>query len=86
MSVGRTGYSRMAALMKLRSYDDVRRHTAYLQTVADWREGFEKRAQLAQERLEAGTLTHEEQDQLLEEGAAILKLMHGLMGSERRAA
>jgi hypothetical protein len=76
----------MGAQMKLRSYDDVRRHSAYLQTVADWREGFERRAQLAQDRLEAGTLTYEEQDQLLEEGAALLQLMHRLMGSERRAA
>jgi hypothetical protein len=72
--------------MKLRSYDDVHRLTAYLQTIADWREGFERRAQLAQERLEAGTLSEEEQDELLEEGVAILKLMHRLMGSERRAA
>jgi len=40
--------------MKLRSYDDVRRLTSYLQTVTDWREGFERRAQLAEERLEAG--------------------------------
>jgi hypothetical protein len=72
--------------MKLRSYDDVHRHTAYLQTVADWREGFGRRAELAQKRLEAGTLTDNEQDQLLEEGAALLHLMHRLMGSERRAA
>jgi hypothetical protein len=72
--------------MRLRSYDDVRRNTAYLQTVADWREGFERRAQLAQERLEAGTLSEEEQDRLLEEGAALLQLMHRLLGSERRAA
>jgi hypothetical protein len=72
--------------MKLRSYDDVRRLTAYLQTAADWRDGFERRVELAQEHLEAGTLTDEEQDQLLEEGAALLKLMHRLMGSERRAA
>ena len=72
--------------MKLRSYDDVRRLTSYLQTVTDWREGFERRAQLAQERLEAGTLSEEEQDQLLEEGAALLQLMHRLLGSERRAA
>jgi hypothetical protein len=72
--------------MRLRSDDDVRRLTAYLQTVADWREGFERRVQLAHERLEAGTLTEDEQDRLLEEGAALLKLMHRLMGSERRAA
>ena len=72
--------------MKLRSYDDMRRLTAYLQTVADWRDGFEKRVQLAQERLEAGTLTGEDQDQLLEEGAAILHLMHRLMKTERQAA
>jgi hypothetical protein len=65
--------------MKLRSYEDVRRHTAYLETVADWREGFEMRAQLAQERLEAGTLSSEELDQILEEGAAVLQLMHRLM-------
>jgi hypothetical protein len=71
--------------MRLHSYDDVRRNTAYLQTVADWKEGFERRVQLAQERLEAGTLSEEEQDQLLEEGAALLQLMHGLLGSERRA-
>jgi hypothetical protein len=72
--------------MRLRSYDDLRRLTAYLRTVADWREGFEKRVEVAQERLEAGTFTDDEQDQLLEEGAAILHLMHRLMGSERRAA
>jgi hypothetical protein len=72
--------------MRLRSYDDVRRLTSYLQTVADWREGLERRIELAQERIDAGTLTEEEQDQLLEEGAALLKLMHRLMGSERRAA
>jgi RNA polymerase sigma factor (sigma-70 family) len=40
----------------------------------------------AQERLEAGTLTDEEQDQLLEEGTALLQLMHRLLGSERQAA
>jgi hypothetical protein len=72
--------------MKLRSHNDVNRLTAYLQTVADWKDGFERRAQLAQERLEAGTLNEEEQDQLLEEGAAILQLMHRLLRSERRAA
>jgi hypothetical protein len=72
--------------MRIRCYDDVRRHTAYLQTVADWRDGFERRAQLAQERLDAGTLTDEEQDQLLEEGAALLQLMHRLLRSERQAA
>jgi hypothetical protein len=72
--------------MRLRSYEDVRRHASYLQTVADWREGFERRVQLAQERLEAGTLSDEEQDQLLEEGAALLQLMRRLLGSERQAA
>ena len=72
--------------MRLRSYEDVRRHTYYLQTVADWREGFERRVQLAQERLEAGTVSDEEQDQLLEEGAALLQLMRRLLGSERQAA
>jgi hypothetical protein len=72
--------------MRLRSYDDVRRLTAYLQTVADWRDGLERRVELAQKRLEVGTLTDEEQDQLLEEGAALLKLMRHLMGSERRVA
>ena len=72
--------------MRLRSYDDVRRLTAYLQTVADWREGFERRVQLAHERLEAGTLIEDEADRLLEEGAALLQLIHRLMGSERRAA
>jgi hypothetical protein len=72
--------------MKLRSYEDVHRLTAYLQTVADWRDGFERRAQLAQERIEKGTLSEEEQDQLLEEGAALLQLMRRLLGPERRAA
>jgi hypothetical protein len=72
--------------MRLRSYDDVRRLTSYLQTVADWRDGFQRRAEIAQELIEVSTLSEEEQDQLLEEGAAILKLMHRLMGSERRAA
>jgi len=43
--------------MRIRSYDDVNRLTSYLQTVTDWREGFERRAKLAQQRLEAGTLT-----------------------------
>jgi hypothetical protein len=72
--------------MKLRSYDDVRRLTSYLQTVADWKEGFERRVEQAQERLETGTLSEEDQDQLLEEGVAILHLMHRLLKSERRAA
>ena len=76
----------MGAQMRLRSCDDVRQLTAYLQTVADWREGFERRVKLAQERLEAGTLSDEEQDQLLEEGAALLQLMRRLLGSERQAA
>jgi hypothetical protein len=72
--------------MKLHSYNDVRKLTAYLQTVADWREGFERRAKLAQEHFEAGTLSEEEHDQLLEEGAGLLHLMRRLLGSERRAA
>jgi hypothetical protein len=72
--------------MKIRSYDDVRRLIAYLQTVADWKDSLQKRIELTQERLEAGTLTAEEQDQLLEEGAALLNLTHRLIKSERRAA
>jgi hypothetical protein len=72
--------------MKLRSYDDVRRLTAYLQTVADWREGYQKRADAAQRKLETDGLNPEEHDQLMEEGAALLLLMHRLSGKERRAA
>ena len=72
--------------MKLRSYDDVRKLTAYLQTVADWREGFERRVQLAQEHFEARTLNEAEHDQLLEEGTGLLQLMRRLLGSERRVA
>ena len=74
--------------MKLRSYDDVRRLAAYLQTIADWKEGFERRAHSAQLRLEAGKLDHKEQDQLLEEGRALRLLMQRIIGtaSERLAA
>ena len=73
--------------MRLRSYDDVRRLTAYLQTVADWAEGFERRANEAQHRLETIGLNAEEHDQLLEEGRALNVLMLRLLrSSERRAA
>jgi hypothetical protein len=67
----------MGPAMKIRSYDDVRRLTAYLQTVADWKDGIERRM--------AACATAEEQDQLLEEGVALLKLM-GRLGAKRRAA
>jgi hypothetical protein len=63
--------------MRVRSYDDLRRLTAYLQTVADWKDGIERRM--------ASVQTYEEQDALLEEGAALLKLLSKL-GAERRAA
>jgi hypothetical protein len=72
--------------MKLRSYDDVRRFTAYLQTVADWREGYQKRADAAQRRLETVGLDPEEHDELMAEGAALLHLINRLSGKERRAA
>jgi hypothetical protein len=72
--------------MKLRSYDDVRRLTAYLQTVADWREDFRKRAEAAQQKLETVGLDPEEHDELIAEGAALLHLIHRLRGKERRAA
>jgi hypothetical protein len=72
--------------MKLRSHDDLRRLTAYLQTVADWRDGYQKRADAAQLKLETIGLDPEEHDQLLEEGAALLHLIHRLCGKERRAA
>lgn len=72
--------------MRLRSYDEVRRLTAYLQTVADWKGGFERRAKRAQLRWEAGTLYANEHDQLIEEGGALLLLMRRLLMSERRGA
>jgi hypothetical protein len=73
--------------MKIKSYDDVRRLTAYLQTVADWKEGFERRAAVAQLRLEGGELSAVECDELLEEGRALHQLMRRLLRSaERRAA
>jgi hypothetical protein len=73
--------------MKLHSYDDVRRLTAYLQTVADWAEGSERRAIEAQRRLETVGLDTEEHDQLIEEGRALALLMQRLLrSSERRAA
>jgi hypothetical protein len=72
--------------MKLRSWNDVQRLTAYLQTVADWADGFERRANEAQRRLEKVGLNAEEHDQLIEEGRAVAVLMRRLLGSERRAA
>jgi hypothetical protein len=73
--------------MKLRSYEDVRRLTAYLQTVADWADGFERRATAAQRRLETVGLDAEEHGQLIQEGRAIALLMQRLLwSSERRAA
>ena len=73
--------------MKLRSYGDVRRLTSYLQTVADWAEGFERRATVAQHRLETVGIDAEEHDQLLEEGRALGLLMQRLLrSSERRRA
>ena len=71
--------------MKLRSYDDVQRLNAYLQTIADWREGYEKRARRAQQRLETGTIDWAEHDALIEEGRAIILLM-GRLFRERRVA
>lgn len=56
--------------MKIRSYDELRRLTAYLQTIADWKEGFERRAQRAQLQAETAGLDAEEQDRLLDEGRA----------------
>jgi hypothetical protein len=73
--------------MILRSYDDVRRLTAYLQTVSDWAAGFERRAVEAQRRLETVGLDADEHDQLIEEGMALAVLMRRLLrSSERRAA
>jgi hypothetical protein len=73
--------------MILRSYEDVRRLTAYLQTVADWAEGFERRATEAQRQLETVGLDTEEHDRLVEEGRALSVLMLRLLrSSERRAA
>jgi hypothetical protein len=73
--------------MKLRSYDDVRRLTAYLQTVADWAEGFERRARDAQDRLETVGLDPQEHDELMDEGRALGQLMRRLLlRKERRAA
>jgi hypothetical protein len=75
--------------MKLRSYEDLRRFTAYLQTVADWQEGFERRAKTAQQQFETVGLDPEEQEQLLEGGRALQLLMRRLIesyASERRAA
>jgi hypothetical protein len=75
--------------MTLRSWNDVRQLTAYLQTVADWKQGFERRAKEAQRRLETIGLDADEHDQLLEEGKALQLLIDRLLGahaSERRAA
>jgi hypothetical protein len=73
--------------MKLQSWNDVRRFTSYLQTVADWADGFERRASEAQHRLETVGLDAEEHDRLLEEGRALALLMQRLLRfSERRAA
>jgi hypothetical protein len=73
--------------MKLRSYEDVRRLTSYLQTVADWADGFERRASEAQRRLETVGLDAEEHNRLLDEGRALALLMQRLLrSSERRAA
>jgi hypothetical protein len=75
--------------MKLQSWNDVRRLTAYLQTVADWKQGFERRAAKAQHSLETIGLDADEHDQLLEEGRALQLLIDRLIGahaSERRAA
>ena len=72
--------------MKLRSYDDVRRLTAYLQTVADWAECFERRAIETQRRLETVGLNAEEHDQLIEEGRALALLMQRLLRSSERPA
>jgi hypothetical protein len=73
--------------MKLRSYDDVRRLTAYLQTVADWKQGFDRRAKEAQHRLETVGLDPEEHDRLIEEGKALGQLIERLLPrSERQAA
>jgi hypothetical protein len=75
--------------MTLQSWNDVRRLTAYLQTVGDWKAGFERRAQDAQLRLETVGLDADEHDQLLAEGRALQLLMDRLLGahaSERRAA
>ena len=76
----------MVPAMKLRSYDDVRRLTTYQQTVADWIKGFQRRADVAQRKLETVGIEREEHDQLIEEGAALLLLIHRLSGKERRAA
>ena len=64
--------------MRIRSYDDLRRLTAYLQTIADWQDGIERRM--------AACTTAEEQDRLLEEGSSLLQLMSKIHGGERRAA
>jgi hypothetical protein len=72
--------------MRLRSYDDVRRLTAYQQTVADWMQGFQRRADAAQRKLETVGLDPDEHDNLMAEGAALLHLIHRLGGKERRAA
>jgi hypothetical protein len=54
------------------------RLTAYLQTIADWQDGIERRI--------AACATAEEQDRLLDEGRALLQLMSKIHGGERRAA
>ena len=76
----------MGAPVKLQSWNDVRRLTAYLQTVADWAQGFEHRASEAQLRLETVGLDSHEHDQLLEEGRALAIFMQRLLRSSRRAA
>ena len=73
-------------MMTLKTYDDVCRLTAYLQTVADWREGFQRRADAAQRKLETVGIDPAEHDDLIAEGTALLHLIHRLLGKERRAA
>jgi hypothetical protein len=70
--------------MKLQSWTDVRRFTAYLQTVADWADGFERRASEAQHRLETVGLDADEHDQLIEEGRAVALLIQRLLRSSER--
>ena len=76
----------MGAAMIIGSYDDVRKLTAYLQTFADWRESYERRTQVAQERLETAGLDYAEYEELRNEGLGLLQLMHRLLTPGRTAA
>jgi hypothetical protein len=74
------------------SFDDLRRITRDLETIADWRDDLACRLRLAQLRLELVGLDTDEQDALKAEVAAFKQVCSGLAGAnsvkllKRRAA